>query len=248
MSVIAVSAVSSSSLSSGDICSNESCQTFSDNPSHGLNANEEGLCMLSCASAMVDMCKPTTFNSAAQSHKVAKSMKYKRKDKNEDMSKSMRNQDKIAKRIYKQALDLFNSYDKEAIFLFIDQYVASDFYMRDANKQYLRPYEMRSEGKSNLKALIETYFACVPDSVTFVDKMEVLKEGKLIRISLKHQGTMLNNVALNNQISPPSCCIIHGNSNEDQTSRTTIRGVLKCFLDDRNKIKRLEWNPTKRSE
>jgi len=117
---------------------------------------------------------------------------------------------RIARRLCKQAVKLFNDHDIECFVTFAKNMFVEDFVFREKIAG-VNPFNKSQtdsdrliQGLDNLLVHFQSYITGVPDSVIMVDNIEVFSEGKRVIMKGKCVGTPLKHVVFPEYIENPA--------------------------------------------
>lgn len=175
----------------------------------------------------------------------------------------MARQIRIARKICKQCIKLYNSHDVNEFNSFAEQHYTEDFVYHDRSKRKVHPLtgtagvEITTVGLTEFKKFCEQLFAAIPDGVVVVDSIQIMHQGKKVSMRMTFYGTVVKNVEFRGRDEPFNIPV--AKSNKTTTSSTPIeshadnpnieavlrkaharRVCMQFLLNDDNKVYRLE--------
>lgn len=167
---------------------------------------------------------------------------------------------KIARRIGSNLIKINNTNDVDQLNTFLDRYMSPDVVVKCTKSGY-DPLEDETDtskvlnGIKPFKTLSKAAFYMMPDHLSIVESIEVLNEGKLVKLTVTFVGTPIGkvhiphevNVENNDEITmsytnTPNMDNGEKSSGYDATLKKSFanRGYMLIGLDKNNKINKLE--------
>lgn len=162
----------------------------------------------------------------------------------------IKRQNKIARKICNHLFKMFNNQDVEGVLDFIDRYYAEEI-IYEENTKGIHPLTGETDttnivrGIEAIKGVSKLMLTTCPDILFLVDAMEVLNNGKTVRIELATVATPMHAISANDWVRGVCDVDVNRGGSISRSKETYVTScVIEIHLNSQNKIVKIVNNST----